>query len=73
MTTKSITLAMESTLYDSLLKRAKKEMCDINELSLGILRRSMLSYKKTSALEDKTDDSLVRVFSRQTRGRKRKN
>lgn len=63
---------MESTLYDSLVKRAKRELCDINELTLDILRRSMLSYRKNTQVEDKTDDGLVRIFSRQQRGRKRK-
>jgi len=72
MSTKSITLVLESSLYDSLEKRARKELTNINELTLSILRRSMLSYKKNTQIEDKTDDSLVRVFSRQQRGRKRK-
>jgi len=60
-------LSIDADLYDALEKRAKKEMLDIDELILDIIRRSMLSYKKNPAVEDKTDDALVRLFSRRQR------
>ncbi len=72
MSDKTLTIKMESELYSLLEKRAKKSLLDIDDLALDILRRSMLSYKKKSSAEDKADDALVKLFSRQKRGRKRK-
>jgi hypothetical protein len=73
MADKNITINLDSELYSLLEKRAKKSLLDIDDLIADILRRSMLSYKKkTSAIDDKIDDSLVKLFSRQKKGRKRK-
>jgi hypothetical protein len=67
MTDKTISVNVDSELYALLEKRAKKELLDIDDLVSDILRRSMLSYKKSGSVEDKTDDSLVRLFSRKQR------
>lgn len=67
MTDKTISVNVDSELYALLEKRAKKELLDLDDLISDILRRSMLSYKKSSSVEDKTDDSLVRLFSRKQR------
>ncbi|HVY01452.1 MAG TPA: hypothetical protein VHA12_01675 [Candidatus Nanoarchaeia archaeon] len=67
MTEKTISVNVDSELYSLLEKRAKKELCDVDDLVIDILRRSMVSYKKSVSVEDKTDDSLVRVFSRKQR------
>jgi hypothetical protein len=69
---KTITVSVEEELYNLLEKRAKKNMCDVDELVCEILRHSMVSYKKGSAVEDKTDDALVRLFSRRQRASKSK-
>lgn len=69
----SITINLDSELYNQLEKRAKKEFLDINELVEDIVRRSMISYSKTSKISDKNvDDTLVKIFSRSKKGRKRK-
>ena len=66
---KSITISVEPELYEKLTSRAKKQMQTLSELAEDILRRSMLSYKKTQATP-KGDDSLISIFSRARKGRK---
>ena len=71
---KSISLKIDDELYKELEKRAKREMLDVDELVLDIVRRSTLSYKKGKNFTDeKADDKLIGIFSRSKKGRKRKN
>ncbi len=67
-------LDIDSKLYKDLRNRAKKAYLDIEKLSVDIIRRSMITYKRrggSSIKNDKIDDALLRVFSRQKKGRKR--
>lgn len=70
----NINIDLEKELYDEVNKRAKKNYQTIKELCQDIIRRSMITYKRSggSKVVDKTDDSLISVFSRLKRGRKRK-
>lgn len=70
MADKTLTLKMESELYTLLEKRAKKSLLDVDDLAVDILRRSMLSYKKSAPAEDKTNDKLIGIFSRRKNGKK---
>jgi hypothetical protein len=67
MAERAITVSVPASLYKLLEQRAKKGLMDINDLIVDILRRSMLSYRKRSSTDDKTDDSLVPLFSRKAR------
>jgi len=67
---KLINVKVEDALYNELVKRAKRELIETDELVEDIIRRSMLSYKKkTYSPESKIDDSLVSLFSRQRKGK----
>lgn len=70
--TRTINVTLSDEAHSLLEKRAKKELLELDELIANILRRSMLSYKKSSTIQDKTDDSLVSIFSRRKAGRKSK-
>ena len=71
MAEKAISISIPADLYRLLEQRAKKSLMDINDLIVDILRRSMLSYKKTSTTTDKTDDALIALFSRKSKKRTR--
>ncbi len=64
---KAITISFDSALYEKLKKRAKKNYVEVEELIEDIVRRSMISYSRKSAINDKVDDSLVGIFSRKKR------
>lgn len=66
-------LDIEKKLYEDLDRRAKKAYLDIEKLSEDILRRSMITYKKnvSNPSDKKIDDTLVNLFSRQNKGRKK--
>ena len=66
-------LDIDSKLYKELKSRAKKSYLEVEKLSEDIIRRSMITYKRSGGnkVTDKTDDSLIRIFSRQKKGRKR--
>jgi hypothetical protein len=73
MHTFTINLSKEELLL--LQKRGKKNFLSVKEQIEDILRRSIVSYKKRSRRglpQIKIDDRLVGVFSRDSRGRKRK-
>ena len=67
-----VCIFLSNELLDDLEKRAKKNMFTLSEQIEDILRRSCIS-KKTAQSQEKIDDLLVGVFSRATRGRKRRN
>ncbi len=68
-----ITINPDSELYSAIKSRAKKNYQTPEELVEDIVRRSMLSYKKSSKIPSlKGDDPLINVFSRQKTGRKTK-
>mgnify|MGYP001567245563 CR=1 FL=1 len=68
-------LDIDSKLYKELKSRAKKSYLDVEKLAEDIIRRSMITYRRRGGISgrsDKVDDALVRVFSRQKKGRKRR-
>ncbi len=67
-----ITINIDDELEKDIKKRAKKNYLSIQELIEDIVRRSMISYKKSGTRSFKTDDRLVGIFSRDRRGRPRK-
>jgi len=67
-----ITISLSEDVFTRLKTRAKKNLLSTSEQIQDIVRRSMLSYKKTSSTPQKIDDSLVNIFSRQKKGKKRK-
>ncbi len=68
-----LTISLDDEEVKILKKRAKKNFLTVKEQVEDIVRRSCLSYKKTSSYKSvKVDDKLVGIFSRERRGRKRK-
>ena len=70
-----LNLDLDKTLYGHLKSRANKNYQEVEELAEDIIRRSMISYKKTggNSMDNvKIDDSLVHIFSRNNKGRKKK-
>ena len=68
-----ICLFLGSDVINTLEKRAKKNMLNINEQIEDILRRSCLNIKKGYPKAINCDDKLIEIFSRQKRGGKIKN
>ena len=67
-----ITIKLSDAEVLVLKKRAKKNMLELREQVEDIVRRSCICSKKGTSNSQKIDDTLVSIFSRQTRGRKRK-
>jgi len=68
----SLTIDLSSEEIKLLEKRAKKNILSVREMAEDIIRRSCIRSKRKVYTEPKIDDALVGIFSRQTRGRKRK-
>ena len=67
-----LTINLDDEEVKILKKRAKKNILTVKEQVEDIVRRSCLSYKKTSGYKSiKVDDKLVGIFSRERRGRKK--
>jgi hypothetical protein len=66
----SITLDKEEEKI--LKRRAKKNLMSIREQAEDIIRRSCVNSKKNSKPHDPCDDKLVKIFSKQNKGRKPK-
>ena len=64
-----ITIDIDDRIYKVLSARAKKNLMTVREQAEDIIRRSAANTKKSTS-EDKIDDTLVSVFSRNKRGRK---
>ncbi|MBS3071277.1 hypothetical protein J4407_03180 [Candidatus Pacearchaeota archaeon] len=64
-----ITIDIDDKVYKVLSRRAKKNLMTVREQAEDIIRRSAANFKKSSP-EDKIDDTLVSVFSRNKKGRK---
>lgn len=67
-----ITIYLDSEVLEAIDKRARKNIFTIPEQIEDILRRSVINGKKNIAKMEKLDDSLVAIFSRNTKGKKRK-
>jgi hypothetical protein len=68
-----VTILIDKDEEKILKKRAKKNLMTVREQIEDIIRRSCVRSKsKKSTPKDKTDDKLVRIFSRTRRGRPRK-
>jgi hypothetical protein len=66
-----ITIRLNDSEVKVLKKRAKKNMLELREMVEDIVRRSCINTKSGGSTSEKLDDSLVGIFSRQQRGRKR--
>jgi len=66
-----ITVSIGEEETKILKKRAKKNLLNIREQVEDIVRRSCVSYKQSGSKEDKCDDKLVEIFSREKRGKRR--
>jgi len=66
-----LTISLNDEEASILKKRAKKNLLTVKEQAEDIIRRSCLSYKKTTYSSEKSDDALVNIFSRQKKGRKK--
>ncbi len=66
-----ISVYLDSEVLKMIDKRAKKNMLTLNEQIEDILRRSCINLKKGSPKAIKSDDSLVAIFSREKRERRR--
>lgn len=68
-----ITIDIDEDVQKIISKRAKKNLMTLREQIEEIIRQSAVRTKSgSSSSDDKIDDTLVGVFSRQKRGRKRK-
>jgi hypothetical protein len=65
-----VTIFLDNQILKALEKRAKKNMFTVGEQIEDILRRSCLNIKTTTS--PKCDDTLVEIFSRQKKARKKK-
>lgn len=66
-----ITIRLSDDEVKLLKKRAKKNLLNLREQVEDIIRRSCINSKLIKTYDEKIDDKLVGIFSRQTRGRKR--
>lgn len=68
----SITIDLDENLFKIVKRRAKRNLFSVKKQIEDIVRRSMLSYKDSgSSSRTKVDDTLVNIFSREKRGRKK--
>lgn len=70
MPKKRVTIELEQKIISKLERRAKRNVFSLRELIEDIIRRSALSSRIFSA-SGKSDDSLVEIFSRKTKKRKK--
>ena len=66
-----VTITLDDTEVKILRKRAKKNLLDLREQVEDIVRRSCINAGKTGS-DSKTDDTLVNIFSRAFRSKKKK-
>lgn len=70
---KKLTIILDDEEEKVLNRRAKKNMMTLKEQVEDIIRRSCVNSKRRASIpKDKIDDKLVKIFSRQRRGRPRK-
>ena len=69
---RSISILIDSEVFSTLEKRAKRELMTIRELVTDILRRSVIASKRKGYEEPKIEDKFIEYFSRHSAGRKRK-
>jgi len=68
-----LTISLDDEEFKVLEKRAKKNILTLKEQVEDIIRRSCVSsINKTTSQKIKIDDKLVAAFSRERRGRKKK-
>ncbi|MBR9704495.1 hypothetical protein GOV12_03730 [Candidatus Pacearchaeota archaeon] len=69
-----ITIDLSDDELKILKSRGKKNYLSTKEQIEDIIRRSIISYKKSryKNISGETDDKLVNIFSRSRRGRKKK-
>jgi len=67
-----VTIQLDEKEVKILTKRAKKNLLTLREMVEDIIRRSCISCLNEPVSEEKIDDRLVGIFSRQKRGGKRR-
>ncbi len=67
-----ICIFLDEGILKALEKRAKRNMFTVSEQIEDILRRSCVNVKTGYLKKIKVDDTLVEIFSRERKGRKRK-
>ena len=67
-----ITIRLSDNEVKILKKRAKKNLLNLREQVEDIVRRSCINTRSGNIFQEKIDDKLVGIFSRQQRGKKRK-
>jgi len=67
-----VTIWLSDDILTSLEKRAKKNLLTLHEQVEDILRRSVVSSKKSTPYAPKVDDKFIELFSRARSGRKPK-
>ena len=70
MPKKRVSIELDSKIISKLERRAKRNAFSLKELIEDIIRRSALS-SRISSISGKSDDSLVEIFSRKTKKRKK--
>jgi hypothetical protein len=68
-----LTIDLDDEEVVILNRRGKKNIFDLKEQVEDIVRRSCINAKKSKTPQSRCDDKLVDIFSRDTRGKKRKN
>ena len=68
----NITISLDEEEAKILEKRAKKNFLTVKEQIEDIVRRSCIAASKPSRRPIRIDDRLVGIFSREQRGRKKK-
>ena len=66
-----LTITLDEDEIKILNRRAKKNMLSLREMVEDIVRRSCINSKKTGVSNVNVDDTLVNIFSRQKKGRKK--
>ena len=66
-----LTINLDEDEVKILKRRGKKNLLELKEQVEDIIRRSCMNSKNKTSPSDKCDDSLVGIFSRNQRGRKK--
>ena len=62
-----IQIHLDDAVLRKLEKRAERNMLNLNEQIVDILRRSVLNLQKRTPVEEKVDDRFITFFSRKKR------
>jgi len=69
---KAISIQLSNEEIKTLTKKAERNLLSLKEQIEDIIRLSVLRTKKKSISQQKIDDTLVSIFSRERKGKKRR-